>query len=557
MILRGYQQIAVEKAKAALKQSGNTLVVAATGAGKTIMLSALAREMKGKTLVLQHRQELIQQNAAKFNKVNPDWNISFYTADEKSFKGDAVFAMQQTMCRHLAHLPKFDHIICDEVHHIVAPTFVDIIDACKNRNPDVMLSGFTATPVRGDKKSLKKYFNNTAESITIRQLVEMGFLVPPKAYVLDVGVCKDLMRIKNASEFGDQNEVAALLDTQLINDEVIRHWREKANGRKTIIFCATIKHAFDVAEAFNNAGISSAVVHGNMRDNDRNYVLHCFDKGNLQIVCNVAVLTEGYDSQQTSCVILLRKCSQKGSLIQMIGRGLRTVDTEIYQGVIKKDCVILDFGISLRTHEDLEQGDGLHNEELCDVMGLDEYNIPQTKECPNCNVMVSKQVRKCTNCGFVFGTTPDKGTLTYVELAEIDILNSSPFRWIDLFGTDLCLMANGFSGCWAGVFSPDKGETWVAMGKLKDEKHIHTLTISGRKQAISAADDFFRINEKSKNAKKTAKWFDDPATEKQWQTLANYGYDCHYRQPNHTKYWAACHLNFNFNRRQIEKNLKV
>ena len=258
MLLRPYQNRLVKRAKAALKKSRNTLAVAATGAGKTIMLAALAREMGGKTLILQHRQELLDQNMSKFKRVNPDWDCSIFDAKTKSMSGDAVFASQQTLTRNLDVLPQFDHVIVDETHHIVAPTYANIIDACMERNKKLMLTGFTATPVRGDKKTLKGYFNNVADKITIRELVGLGFLVPPVAYVVDLGVQSRLQEVeKRASHFGDQAEVAEILDTRPINNEVVRHWKEQAGDRRTIVFCSTIKHAEDVAEAFRAAGDGS------------------------------------------------------------------------------------------------------------------------------------------------------------------------------------------------------------------------------------------------------------------------------------------------------------
>ena len=548
------------------------MLVASTGAGKTVMLAALAGEVKGKTLVLQHRQELVDQNSKKFSKVNPAWTVSQFTAKEKSFGGQAVFAMQQTLTRNLDHLPKFDHVIVDETHHIVAPTYQNIIDACKDRNPSLLLSGFTATPERGDRKSLRRYFDNVADKITIRELVGLGFLVPPKAFVVNVGKQGELAQLKNLSAFGDQTEVAKVLDTQAINAEVIRHWREKAGGRKTIIFCATVQHAIDVADAFRADGINAGVVSGDMSDGDRKSMLFQFDKGRLQVLVNVAVLTEGYDSQPTSCVILLRQCSEKGPMIQMAGRGLRTVDPEIYPGVVKRDCVILDFGTSLLTHGNLDQEDGLHEEvaapkgEAITKFCPDEYapgmvyKFPDANGNNGCGAKVPAQTKTCPFCGFVFDRLDGKVCeVTQFDLTELDILNASPFRWVDLFGTDTCLMAGGFTA-WAGVFSPDRGETWFALGKLQDDKKVHRLAVTGRLQAMSAADDFLRNYETASNAKKSKRWLDDPATTKQIEILNKFGYQVQadiMGASMFTKYSAACHTNFNFNKAAIESALGV
>lgn len=568
MILRSYQNRTVKRAKIALKKHGNTLIQAATGAGKTVMLAALAGEVKGKTLILQHRQELVDQNAKKFLNVNPSWSASFFTASHKSFSGQAVFAMQQTLTRNLDCMPKFDHVIVDETHHIVAPTYQNIIDACMAANPKLLLSGFTATPERGDRKSLRKYFNNVAEAITIKELVSLGFLVPPKAFVVNVGKQDELKGLKT-SAFGDQQEVAKILDTREINSEVVRHWKEKAGDRKTVVFCATVQHALDVVEAFKNSGVESGVVTGDMADGERKAMLLRFDKGSLQVLVNVAVLTEGYDSQPVSCVVLLRQCSEKGPMVQMIGRGLRTVDPEIYPGVVKRDCIVLDFGTSILTHGDLNQADGLHKELAGENAGESivkicpeeyssgmVYRFPDVNSNTGCGAEIPAQSRTCPMCGFQFDRIDGiEQVVTEISLTELDILNASPFRWIDLFGTDTCMMASGFSA-WAGVFSPDRGETWLAVGKLQDERRVHRLALTGRLNAMAAADDFLRNYETASAAKKSKRWLDDPATEKQKEVLNKFGYDTS-GLFTFNKYGAACHANFHFNKRLIEQALGV
>ena len=118
MLLRPYQEVAVSDASTALDKHSNTIVVAPTGAGKTIMMSALIgkRHKKGKrVLVLQHRDELVEQNSIKFNKVNPYITTSIVNGTIKHWDGEAVFSMVQTMSRdaNLRHRPKFDMVVID------------------------------------------------------------------------------------------------------------------------------------------------------------------------------------------------------------------------------------------------------------------------------------------------------------------------------------------------------------------------------------------------------------------------------------------------------------
>jgi hypothetical protein len=186
------------------------------------------------------------------------------------------------------------------------------------------------------------------------------------------------------------------------------------------------------------------------------------------------------------------------------------------------------------------------------------YRFPDRNGAEGCGAEVPVQSKICPLCGFTFDRIDkvDEQGLTEINLTELDILNASPFRWVDLFGTDTCLIASGFSA-WGGVFSPDHGETWVALGKLKDEKTVHCLAMTGRMQAMSAADDFLRNYETDGSAKKSKRWLDDPATDKQIEVLGKFGYDVAHRPPWFTKYVAACHANFNFNKRLIERALGV
>jgi superfamily II DNA or RNA helicase len=545
MLLRPYQSRLVSRAVRALEKRGNTLCVAPTGAGKTIMLGSLAKEVGGKTLVLQHRQELVGQNMRKFRQINERATCSLFTADKKSFRGDATFAMVQSLCGHLDRIPKLDLVIADEAHHCAAPTWQAILERARELNPDVKIAGFTATPSRTDGKGLRKIFDNVCDKITLKELVELGFLVPPRAFVLKVdGVDEKLKALKNQSDFGDQAMVADVLNTAVVNGEVIRHWREKGQGRPTVVFAATVAHAEDVAKAFREAGIPAECVHGELPVRERNAILDRMTSGETKVITNCMVLTEGWDFPPVSCVVLLRKCSSKGPMIQMVGRGLRTVSPQDYPGVIKKDCIVLDFGMSLAVHGNIDADVDLDEHES------DPEDAP-TKDCPQCEAEVPAGVRICPFCGYVFPPPEEEATqvLEQVELSEVDILGRSPWRYVDLFGTGRCFLASGFEA-WAGIFSKDD-ETWYAIGRKK-KCRVNCVHVGERTQALAAADDFLRTWETETASMKFCRWLNDPCTDAQMAQLARFGYT-----PGLSKYEAGAHLSFQFGRKDIERIIGV
>jgi hypothetical protein len=270
-------------------------------------------------------------------------------------------------------------------------------------------------------------------------------------------------------------------------------------------------------------------------------------------------------------VVLLRKCSEKGPLVQMVGRGLRTVNPEEHPGLIKKDCIVLDFGTSLLTHGDLDMNAILGEErdrsddtvevqiKVCPDGPHDSYRVPDSQGAVGCGAEVPIQTRTCPLCGFKFETWGESSEVTSVELTELDILESSPFQYVDLFGGGWAMMASGFDA-WAGLFSPD-GEDYYALGLAKaNGGKVHLLTISDRLRALAAADDWMRTYETSSAAKKSKGWLSQPATEKQIGLLNRFGYgiqtDLLGGSP-YTKYSAACHANFQMRRRDIETLLGV
>lgn len=552
MQLRPRQKVFVDKVTAALDEHGNTLGVAPTGAGKTVMLSAATGQYVNQgasAIVLQHRDELVSQNRATFEKINPRSSTGLFTASAKEWGYRCTFAMVATLAneRNLDGMPPVDVMAIDEGHHAVAPSYLKIIHRARERNPKMKLLLVTATPGRGDGRALRAVVDNVADQISLRELIEARLLVRPRTLVVDLGVQDELRGVKKTLSDFDMTAVEAIMDKQVLNDRVVEEWAKVAGERQTVVFCSTVQHAQHVAQTFRDCGYRSACIEGNMTKADRAGTLAAYDRGELQVITNVAVLTEGWDHQPTSCVILLRPSSYKSTMIQMIGRGLRKVEPSRYPGVVKDDCVVMDFGTSILTHGSIEQ----------DV----DLDGAGTKNCPECDALVPYQMRDCAICGFAWprdengvlvapGVGSDSGPKTRDGLAEfilteVDLLADSPFRYETLFD-GLVSMASGIDA-WAAVIS--YGGHWHAIGGGPAVGVSHLADNGDRLLAMSAADDFLREHGDADSANKAKRWISQPPSDKQLSMLRINALEA--MAQGMTKYRATCLIQWKWSERAI------
>jgi DNA repair protein RadD len=430
-----------------------------------------------------------------------------------------------------------DLLVIDEAHHAAANSYRRIIDQVLNINPDCRIYGVTATPNRGDKKGLRPVFSNVADQVRLGELIQSGHLVPPRTFVVDVGAQEALKNVRKTVDDFDMREVDAIMNKAPVTEAVVKHWQEKAGDRKTVVFCSTVDHARNVCDAFNGAGVEAVMVYGDLSNGERKSALSRFEKGSAKVVVNVAVLTEGWDHQPTGCVVLLRPSSYKSTLIQMVGRGLRTVDPSEFPGVVKTDCIVLDFGTSTLLHGSLEQDVNLDGQEF-------EGKAP-TKECPECQAEVPLATMECPLCGYFWERTAPSAEepITDFIMTEVDLLKRSSFRWVDLFGDDAAMMANGFNA-WGGIFFLNG--RWHAVGGSKGKK-ASLLSIGERAVCLAASDDWLNENETDESAHKTRSWLNQSPTEKQFKFLPV--------ESRHdmgiTRYQASALLTFRFNKSAI------
>lgn len=343
LTIRPYQKTAIENVFADWRDGfRRVLLMAATGTGKTIMFLAVVSEIlrqhpKARILVIAHRRELIHQPVERAAQFFPGlaFRMGIVMASKDEVDRQVIVATVQSLTsgdrlqRILQHGP-IDYVIIDEAHHSTAGTYQDVIKALGS--PFVL--GCTATPKRSDRQALGEVFDKVSYRISIQDAIRLGALVPftPLGFALPA----DASKIRETRDGWADEPMGELLSAANILEIVFAKWTEFAADRQTIGFTASVAQAHRTAAYFNEHGIASAAVDGTTPKTERDHILRRYQAGELQVVFNCMVLTEGFDAPETSCVMMIAPTRSDLVYVQRLGRGLRTAPG-------KADCLVLDF----------------------------------------------------------------------------------------------------------------------------------------------------------------------------------------------------------------------
>lgn len=342
--LRNYQDECLYAIAECLTKGQQRLLVSLPcSSGKTVIFASLIQKMSHpRTLIFVHTEELIQQTADKLSMVCIGISVGLVNANNKNFEATVVIASIQAAYVK-ANLKKliaqnFDLLIYDECHHSSADNARKIInDLGFGKNTKRCIVGFTATPYRTDGKGLGEVFDVVAYEKDIQYMIQQGWLVPPIAYKIKTDL--DLSAIKTIDGELQQVSLSELMNTPEMNVLVVKSYLDKAQDRRTICFAVDVKHAIALAETFQQYGIASKAIYGSMPAAERNEIIELYRAGNITVLTNCAILTEGFDDPETTCVILARPTKSLSLFVQCLGRGLRKAP---WAG--KLDCILLDFG---------------------------------------------------------------------------------------------------------------------------------------------------------------------------------------------------------------------
>jgi superfamily II DNA or RNA helicase len=546
MQLRPRQDIFVRANLRALKQHKNTLGQATVGFGKTICIGAGIGMIGGyqRSLTLQHREELLDQNLTKFKRVNPGYLTAAMSADVKRWTPEGHnFAMVQTLVKNLDRMTPVDILTIDEGHHAPASTYRKIIDRARELNPDVHLWLLTATPERADGKGLREVVDNVADVVTLGEMVQAGFLVRPRTVVIDLGINASSMR-KTTADF-DMDYAAQLLDLEPITEKVFEEWKKQAGDRRTVGFATNVEHSMHMTDYFVRRGITAEHIDGETPKDVRRKILQRLDRGTTQVVWNCNVLTEGFDSPSVSAVILHRPFMHLSTMVQMAGRGLRTIsEPENYPGIIKDDCIIFDFGASIMEHRTLESE--------CNIEGRKKGGEAPTKECEECGAVIPASCRVCPICQHAFEFDAKLKTATgEFMMTEVELMKMSPFHWETLWSSPdpNVVMANALTA-WCCLI--EYGGIWFAYGGIQGKRDIKLCGTSHDKiLAMVKADDFLREHGDKSNSRKSRSWLTDDASDKQYELLGE-------KPPifgRMSKYRAACMISWKWNESKMQQSI--
>lgn len=409
---RPYQAAAIQALIDGWKNIHTRLaVVLPTGAGKTVVFSNLIRAHLAtlaaagdRALVIAHREELLLQAAAKIRAVCPDLKVGIVKAAQDEHQDvDVIVASIQTLAveRRRQAIGRIGLIIVDECHHAAADSYQEVLEHFGAWR-GVPTAGFTATMTRSDG-GLADVWQAVAYTLDILDMISDGYLcnVRGKRVTVD-GLNLDDVKTRN----GDlqEGQLGQALEDSGAAKVIAEAYLEHAADRPGVVFTPTVATAQTVADAFNAAGIRAAAVWGDMPREERAKTLADYKSGNLQVLTNCMVLTEGFDAPHTSCIVIARPTKSAGLYCQMVGRGLR-----LHEG--KRDALVLDvMGASTR-------------HKLASIVDLTGRDLAALKEDQSLLDAAEGAVREQE-------AKEKRAALAKLEFEDIDLFNNSRARWL-------------------------------------------------------------------------------------------------------------------------------
>jgi superfamily II DNA or RNA helicase len=419
--LRGYQVAAHEAIMKGFTEYQKQLLVFPTGGGKTVQFAHLAAaHQPRRTLVLAHREELISQAVDKIFRATGIVAEVEMADSWASLDASVVVASVQTLARaaRRERWPRdhFGLVVVDEAHHILANSYLGTLG---HFDSNAFVLGVTATPDRGDKKNLGKYFENVPYELTLLDLIRQNWLAPIKVQTVPLQIDLDNVRVTAGDYSADDLGHAIEPYLEAIADALVQH-----RHRKTLVFLPLIALSEKFAALCNARGIPSEHVDGSSPD--RKEILARFGRGDTRLLSNAMLLTEGYDEPSVDCVVMLRPTKVRSLYSQIVGRGTRLCPGKDH--LLLLDFLWLSQEHSLISPAHLIAGSAEEAEAITEALAFGDGDLEEAKEKVDADRAASLRERLREN------SKREARTFDALEFAlsinEVDLAEYQPtMRW--------------------------------------------------------------------------------------------------------------------------------
>lgn len=377
--LRTYQKHAVKAVLSALDSGERPILVAPTGSGKTVMGARIVRERKGPVLWVVHRRELMRQALQHLESEGCEAGL----LTERS-----RVVVASPLAAATVRGAVFRTIVIDECHRALASSYTQLLA----KHPNAAVVGLTATPWRLDRKAMRGVFSRLVVAADFPELIAGKYLVAPVCFGVPEDKAKSLLEGISSSEndYSVTQLSRSLIRPKVLGDVVSEHKRF-GGDKKTLVFAVSSVHADKLAKRFRKAGRTAEVLRHDMPTADRDEVLRRFRDGDLQIIVNVDILSEGFDMAAVQCVSLVRPTKSLTRYLQYVGRALRPYGEE--------PPVVIDHVGNIWRHGLPE----IHREWTLDQRPIRRRAVDAHAavwRCDDCGMLIPLSTSRCPGCNF-------------------------------------------------------------------------------------------------------------------------------------------------------------